>query len=234
MPDYDLKLPEGHETPFGDVLFAKGEHDYMELTKEQIDEITKDTPEGKAILQQYMEENDIIPVERLTEIKDRLDEAQEDDTPYLVVNDDKLHVIGDPNKTERKAFEYTLKFRFPKDIESDGEIVGNHKIVTRTYRNVTIKPRNDLRIVDAIMGIQPFIRKVAGHTVSDFTEEEMKEIVTGMTDDIVLNIFKIVAAVVDIKDELVPYMMPLPALDVFASIVHDFPEVFNETDAFFG
>lgn len=206
----------------------------MTLTKDQIDEIVKDTDEGKEILRQYMEQNDIIPVDDLVGIKDKLDEAQEDETPYLAINDDKMYVIGDPNKTEHKAFDYTLKFRFPKDIESDGEIVGNYKIVTRHYKNVTIKPKNDLKIVDAIMSIEPFFRKITEDGVGEYTEEEMRSVLSSMSDDVISGMYNVVAAVLDLNPSIAEYMMPYSMLDALGQMINDFPEVFNESDAFFG
>lgn len=206
----------------------------MELTKEQIELIANDTDEGKALLKQYMEENDIIPVDDIVAIKDKLDTAQEDETPYIAINEDKLHVIGDPNKTERKAFEYDLKFRFPKDIESDGEIVGNYKIVTRHYKNVTIKPRNDLRIVEAILAIQPFFRDVQESQVVDYSENDLRKLITNMSDDVISGMYKIVAAMLDLNPAVAEYMMPHSMLEVFSQLIQDFPEVFNESDAFFG
>lgn len=223
----------------------------MELTKEQIEEIVKDTDKGKELLkqymeeglvqahneelsQEYMEENDLIPVDRLIDIKTKLDKAQEDETPFLAINEDKLHVIGDPNRIQRKKFEYDLKFRFPKDIECDGKIVGNYKIVTRHYKNVTINPQNDLRIVEAIIQIEPFFRDAKEGQVTDYTPEDLRNVVTSMSQEVITGMYNIVAGMLDIKPELTKYMIPFSMIEVFEQLIVDFPEVFNEADAFFG
>ena len=43
-----------------------------------------------------------ITYEEFVEMKKKMDEAEEDTTPYAITDGDEISVVGDPNKTEIK------------------------------------------------------------------------------------------------------------------------------------
>ena len=56
---------------------------------------------------------EIINVDQLGELKGAIEKAREDDTPYIGIKDEELHVLGNPNKTEIKPADYVVHFAFP-------------------------------------------------------------------------------------------------------------------------
>ena len=49
---------------------------------------------------------EMMTIDQLGELKGAIEKAREDDTPYIGIKDDELHVLGDPNKTEVKSADY--------------------------------------------------------------------------------------------------------------------------------
>ena len=60
---------------------------------------------------------EMISIDQLSELKGAVEKAREDDTPYIGIKDDELHILGDPNKTEVKAADYVVHFAFPNTEE---------------------------------------------------------------------------------------------------------------------
>ena len=51
---------------------------------------------------------EMLKMEQLDDLKLAIKEAEKDDTPYIGIKDDELHILGDPNKTEVKAADYVI------------------------------------------------------------------------------------------------------------------------------
>lgn len=104
-------------------------------------------------------------------IKDSLEKAREDETPFAVHgNDGSLSVIGNANKTENKKFDYQVKFRYEKDelqaIPPNAKEVGKYVTFTIDFEDIHVTPRKDLELVESAMNIYPLI-KALGEIAED-------------------------------------------------------------------
>lgn len=104
-------------------------------------------------------------------IKDSLEKAREDETPFAVHgNDGSLSVIGNANKTENKKFDYQVKFRYEKDelqaIPPNAKEVGKYVTFTIDFEDIHVNPRKDLELVESAMNIYPLI-KALGEIAED-------------------------------------------------------------------
>lgn len=181
-----------------------------------------------------------ITKEDLLRIKEEMNKAQEDTTPFLAIKDENVSVIGDANKTEPKSYDYTVRFRFPKEFADkfEGSIereVGNYIIVGVEYKDVRITPRRDMEILSSIMEMIPFFNKLNDNgSVEDMTDEDYALIVMSVPREAEDAMYKFVESVLDIDDDLGQYMLATSVFEHVAYFIKDFPEVFNEADVFFG
>ena len=51
-----------------------------------------------------------LSLEEFMAIKEHMDEAENDETPYAAVKDNQIHIVGDPNKTEVKKRDFVIQF----------------------------------------------------------------------------------------------------------------------------
>ena len=115
---------------------------------------------------------EMVNIDQLGELKGAIEKAREDDTPYIGIKDDELHILGDPNKTEIKAADYVVHFAFPNTEEwrarakSMGDEIGKttedgrYFLATRQYRNVYLTPRRMGAVVTALAQIETFLYKI--------------------------------------------------------------------------
>ncbi|MBL1227991.1 hypothetical protein IW492_01945 [Enterococcus sp. BWB1-3] len=172
-------------------------------------------------------------------ISDKLKKTNEDDTPFAIVKDQEVSVIGDANKTEIKQANYSVRFRVPKtffeEAPEGAKEVGSFYVFNVDFEGVTITPRSDLKIVDAIMKIIPFFNKLRENgEVEAFDKEELLSIFVNAGDDVHLAIYNLVATFLGIDDQLGEYMLPFSVIENLNKIMDSHPEVFNEADVFFG
>ncbi|MBP1045095.1 hypothetical protein I6N96_02305 [Enterococcus sp. BWM-S5] len=172
-------------------------------------------------------------------ISDKLKKTNEDETPFAVVKDQEISVIGDANKTEVKQADYSMKFRVPQDFFEEkpegAKEVGPFYVFSVNFEDVSITPRSDLKIVDAIMKITPFFNKLKENgDVEGFEKEELLSIFIGAGDEVHLAIYNLVATFLGIDDQLGEYMLPFSVIENLNKIMDNHPEVFNEADVFFG
>ena len=149
------------------------------------------------------------------EIKEGLEAAQSDTTPFLIP-DDELTVVGDANKTELNIHDFEITFRVPQKQE-DGTV----KQVTRTkeYKDVYITPRVDTAVVKMLTKLMPYFKKPTGNgTVTDYTPEESLEIMKRFDEEVVDVLYETVGTFLRVDPSLRDYMT----------------QVVNEADTFFG
>lgn len=180
-----------------------------------------------------------ISQNQLLDISKKLRAVEEEETPFSIINDDQVKVIGDPNLTKQKISDYTVKFRLPISLfdgkPEGAQLVGPYYVIETVYENITITPRNDLKIVDSIMKIMPFFKKLNENgDVEDYTDQELLSVFAYAGDEVMLSIYNLVATFLDIDDTLGEYMKPFSVITTLAQIIENHPEVFNEADAFFG
>ncbi|MBL1226523.1 hypothetical protein [Enterococcus sp. BWR-S5] len=172
-------------------------------------------------------------------ISNKLKKTNEDDTPFAIVKDQEVSVIGDANKTEVKTGDYSVKFRVPQsqfEQKPEGaKEVGMYYVFSVAFDGVMITPRSDLKIVDAIMKITPFFNKLRENgEIESLEKEELLSIFISAGDEIHLAIYNLVATFLGIDDQMGEYMLPFSVIENLNKIMENHPEVFNEADVFFG
>lgn len=183
-----------------------------------------------------------VTAEDMLEIQQSINETPKDDTPFMVVSKQGEFVTGDPNKIDIKSHDYAVRFRFPKSM-AEGidpkdiiQTIGDYVIVRFEFSDVHIKPKNDVDIIAAIVRILPYFKTMNkdDFTVKDKTPEELIALVKTVNDDIGVDLYDVVAAVLDVDKSIKDYMILTDVLAIIKMLPEDFPEAFNEADSFFG
>lgn len=189
----------------------------------------------------------MVTIDQLTDIKDAVEKAREDDTPYIGIKDDELHVLGNPNKTEIKPADYVVHFAFPNTdewkarAEANGDEIGKTTddgrwfLCKRTYKNVYLTPRRIGAVVSAIAQIEAFIYKVTENgELKDMSYDEMLSMMNVMNGELSDSTYELVATVLRIPYEEMDFMLPLNTVENAVKIAVNNPSAVNEADLFFG
>lgn len=194
--------------------------------------------------------------QKFQELKDKMKDSQNDNTPYLAVtSDDELHVIGDPNETEIVPADYTVYFLFPDNqkyrekvartgaVETDeingrkieGEIPSGQFLAKRTYKDVHITPRRVGSVVSAFVTVEQFFYDVSEDgEIRDMSYEESIEVFRMLNQEILDAVYDVVSAVLKIPKDEQEMILPINALEVATKMVIQNPDVVNNADLFFG
>lgn len=204
----------------------------MTLTK---DELLKDVKPTEEKVVAFPKED---PVQvAIKDINEALDEAENDDTPYPVLVDGKVNVVGDANKTEIKKHNFTVSFRFPKGvIPADGaDASGEDWDLKRVeFKDIYITPRRDLTVMNAVVNVLPYFRKILENGgVEKMTEGELLMMGATMGNQAIDAMYLLVMRVLDIDEDLGEYITAMSAMRNTMEILRAFPHLANEADAFF-
>ena len=162
-------------------------------------------------------------------VVDAMDEAQESDRPYLIHEEEPI-VVGDANETEVTPTDFKVLFRIPK--KENNKVTYEYREIE--YNDVYITPRMDMKIVRVMSELTPFFRKVNEKgEVEKYTDDEAMKIVESLDDEILDHMYDLVGSVLRIDRRLVPFIELAAVLDNVTQIIHAFPEVYNESEAFF-
>ena len=181
-----------------------------------------------------------ITREEFEELKRKFDEAESDDTPFAVVANDEIGIVGDPDKTEMKKGEYTVKFGFPNTEEWKAQIdpkdifkeTENYIGVERTFKDVFISPRRHSAVLAAFTELYAFFNYITDDgEVRDLTEEEIPHALV-ILDNNIDAVFKAVGSILGLDEAVYECMIPVSASTTLVKMVADFPEIINETDFF--
>ena len=181
-----------------------------------------------------------VTPEDMLKLSKEIKKAQEDTTPYAVVADKQIHVVGDANKIENKKRDYTMKFRFPIEYEemfADAEktYIGKYFTIETEYNGVTINPKKDMKILASLARIIPYVKKLNDDgSVSDLSDEEMIQMCLDMPNEIEDAMYALAANVLGVPSEISDFMLATDVFGFVSNFVDDFPEAMNEADAFFG
>lgn len=181
-----------------------------------------------------------IKPEDMLKLSAQIKKAEEDTTPYAVVAGEEIHVVGDPNKIDKKYRDYTMSFRFPMEYapmfpNAEKEIVGNEFIIVTEYKNVTVNPKGDMKILAAMSRIIPYVRKLnEDGTISEPTDEDIIQMCLDMPNEIEDAMYRLTATILGVPREIENYMRATSVFSFVSAFIDDFPEVFNEADGFFG
>lgn len=185
----------------------------------------------------------MLTLENYKGIQDAIEIAREDDTPILAVSEDEIAVLGDPNKTKAKKGNYKIKFAFPKTeewIKSVGaekieKYTQNYIVTSMEFKDVTVTPRTQAKVTAAFVELYAFFTKVESDgTVVDPTLEDVKSILSELTNEIEDKMYNAVATVLEISPKYADYMLLGDVIRVTGQLIADFPDIINEADLFFG
>lgn len=170
----------------------------------------------------------VLTQDELLKMKDAVDRASESTIPFPIVKDNAVAVAGDPNKTELNKQDFTISFRIP-----DGK--GGYLSREVEYKDVYLTPRRALTASRLITSLMPLFRKTKSDgTIDEYTDEEMIALVNSMDENVIDLMYKLVASVVGVNDELAEFMIPKSVLDAILKIFTVYPDLVNTGDAFFG
>ena len=190
---------------------------------------------------------EMISIDQLGELKGAVEKAREDDTPYIGIKDDELHILGDPNKTEVKAADYVVHFAFPNTdewrtrAEANGDEIGKttddgrYFLATRHYKNVYLTPRRMGAVVSALAQIESFLYKIMDNgEIKEMSYNEMVSLLIVMNGELSDATYEVVATVLRIPYDEMEWMLPANTMENAVKIARNNPSAVNEADLFFG
>lgn len=171
---------------------------------------------------------DIITQEQLLKLKEAKDKAMEDTTPFPVMKDGTLAVVGDANKTEVNKHDFELSFIIPnKD--------GNYEKKTVEYKDVWLKPRQAVTVQRLMTALQPLFYKVQENgSVEELSDDEMLEVARLYEGNVLDQIYRLVSLVLGVDEKLVDFIDPTSALEAYQKIMLSYPDLQKASDSFFG
>lgn len=190
---------------------------------------------------------EMITLDQMDDLKKAIKEAENDNTPYIGIKDDELHVLGDPNKTEIKAADYVVHFAFPNTdkwrarAEANGDEIGKttddgrYFLATREYKNVYLSPRRIGAVVSTLAQIESFLYRILDNgEIRELTYEEMQGLLTVMNGELSDATYDLVATVLRVPFEEMEWMLPMNTIENAVKIAYNNPSAVNEADLFFG
>lgn len=189
---------------------------------------------------------EMISIDQLDELKGAVEKAREDDTPYLGIKDNELHVLGDPDKTEIKAADYVVCFAFPNTdewkarAEANGDEIGKttedgrYFLCKRKFKNVYLSPRRMGAVVSTLAQIESFLYRITENgEIKELNYEEMQSLLQVMNGELSDATYELVATVLRIPYEEMEWMLPLNTVENAVKIAVNNPSAVNEADLFF-
>lgn len=181
----------------------------------------------------------MLTVDNMVEMAEKFDKAQEDSTPFLVTANDKIQIMGDPNKTAKKSHDYKVMFGIPRELRgriSGGELLydnGYELVVQVEFKNVFIPNRYRMDVVGAVTGVLPFLKKVTPEEeIVSFSVDEYAQIIRTLNHEVMDAIYAVVQQVLRIDADIMEYMSPISAIATAMKMMDDMPDVMNEADLF--
>ena len=188
-----------------------------------------------------------MSVEDFIAMKKKMDEAENDTTPYAITDEDAgIQIVGDPNKTEIKKYEYEVQFAYPKTdgyrkALKDGQNVeilnetDNYIVCKRTFKNVWIPPRIYTSVQTAFAELYQFFNVITDDGgIRDLTNEEVIEALRMLDQEMIEAMCHAVATILRIPVQEEECMISLTVMPVIMRMIDDFPEIVNGMDFFSG
>ena len=190
---------------------------------------------------------EMLKMEQLDDFKLAIKEAEKDDTPYIGIKDDEIHVLGDPNKTEVKSADYVVHFAFPNTeewrarAEANGDTIDkftedkSYFLVKRNYKNIYLSPRRMGAVVSTLAQIESFLYKILDNgEIKELNNDEMMSLLNVMNGELSDATYELVATVLRIPYDEMEWMLPLNTVENAVKIAVNNPSAVNEADLFFG
>ena len=189
---------------------------------------------------------EMISIDQLGELKQAIKEAEKDDTPYIGIKDDELHVLGNPNKTEIKPADYVVHFAFPNTDEwraratAYGDDIGRttddgrYFLCDRRYKDVYLSPRRMGAAVSTLAQIESFLYKILDNgEIKEMNYDELMSMMSVMNGELSDATYDLVATVLRIPYEEMEWMLPMNTIENAVKIAMNNPAAVNEADLFF-
>lgn len=181
--------------------------------------------------------------EKLMEIKSLMKQAEQDDTPFPIVEENgNISVIGDATKTAPKINDYTIKFRYTKEeytkefgetIPEECQVIGDFVLFYVTYKNVTLKPVDDIAMARSLMKLIPFFYSITTEgEIKEIDNAEFTESILSAEKEIHISMYDFVADFLQIDNEMRWHMMSGSVISSLGYILKAHPELINEAQAF--
>lgn len=170
---------------------------------------------------------ELFTEEKIIQLKEARERAMEDTTPFPVMKDGDLAVVGDANKTEINKHNFQLAFVLPDED-------GNYQKKVVEYKDIYLKPRHAVTVQRLMTALQPlFYRVKADGSVEDYTDEEMLEVARLYEGNVLDQIYRLVALVLGVNERLVDFIDPTSALEAYQKIMLSYPDLEKASDSFF-
>ena len=171
---------------------------------------------------------DIITEEKLIQLREAKNKAMESDIPFPIVKGDDIAVVGDANKTELNAHDFTLTFVIPDEN-------GEYQKRNVEYKNIYLKPRQAVTVQRLMTALQPLFYKINEvGDLQDLSNEEMIEVANLYEGNVLDQLYHLVAVVLGVDERLVDYIDPDSAVEAYHKIMRMFPDLVKASDSFFG
>lgn len=169
---------------------------------------------------------ELFTEDKIIQLKEARDKAMEDTTPFPVMKDGDLAVVGDANKTEINKHDFVLTFIFPS---GDG-----YETKDVEYKDVWLKPRQAVAVQRLMTALQPLFYKVQDNgSLQDLTDDEMLDVVKQYEGNVLDQIYHLVAVVLGVDERIVDYIEPNSALEAYHKIMLSYPDLVKASDSFF-
>ena len=186
-----------------------------------------------------------MTVEEFIAMKEKMDEAENDTTPYITTDEDEgLQVVGDPNKTEVTKYQYEIQFAYPKTDAVRKRLremqncnitkeTDNYIVCTRTFKDVWVPPRIYPQVQTAFAELYQFFNAITDDGgLRDLTDDEIVEVLRMLGQDMIEAMCHAVATIIRIPEQEEQCMISLSVMPVIMRMIDDFPEIINGMDFF--
>ena len=169
---------------------------------------------------------ELFTEDKIIQLNEAREKAMEDTTPFPVMKDGDLAVVGDANKTEINKHDFVLSFIVPS---------GNgYETKNVEYKDVWLKPRQAVAVQRLMTALQPLFYKVGENgSLQDLTDDEMLDVVKQYEGNVLDQIYHLVAVVLYVDERLVDYIEPNSALEAYHKIMLSYPDMVKASDSFF-
>ena len=176
-----------------------------------------------------------ITQEEMLKIRDAMKKAEESETPFPVLKDGELAVVGDVNDIGTHKHDYKVKFRFPKWSGAKGTEVGDYVITEVEFKDKFISGKKDFSVIRELVTLIPYFNNLnEDGSVTERTDEELAQVVMELNDGVVESIYKVIGAVLDIEPDMLDCIPAYSAVSTIAEIIENNASAWNEADVFFG
>lgn len=191
------------------------------------------TPEQIKLISDEIDKSSGLTKEQYDGLKKALDDAADSSIPFPVVAGDSIKVVGDPNKTELRKFEYEMLFERPV-YDADGNLTDKIDKEKKTYRNVFVKPRINAQIIKWLASILPYFYKIDENGEQhEYTQIEMIQLYGSLSWETIDLMYELVAVVLGIDEKDKDFMNSAYVIECVTKFIQDNPQTANEAMTFF-